>query len=156
MLTPPSFLCLLVSEGECSQWAPTRELWAFLCRSGFSNFPLSPPPLLVLLSSFFFPLFSWVLSAEPSGNKRKRMRRGFPFLSDLLLDSSLTSLALGCRSDANLLMQDLTSYFSIFGEPNPYSSELYSLRILFSFCFQRLRFLVESRSPSDFWQDEAA
>lgn len=28
--------------------------------------------------------------------------------------------------------------------------------MLFIFCFQRLRFLVESSSPSDFWQEEAA
>lgn len=67
------------------------------------------PPLLKLLFPFSPPLFSWVLSAEPSGDKRKGMRRDFLFFHICLIPHRL---ALGPQSNANLLIQGLSSYFS--------------------------------------------
>lgn len=49
-------------------------------------------------------LFSGVLSIVPFGDKRNGTRRGFSFLSDLLVDSLLFTHHLAPRSDANLLM----------------------------------------------------
>lgn len=79
-------------------------------RSGFLNIPLLSPPPIVGTSVPLSPLPS---SLGPSGDKRNGMRRGFPFLSDLLLDSALLpppqTPGPPDRMDADLLTRDLMS-----------------------------------------------